>query len=213
MPSPLRWPPSSQRIERVSGRSQLPRHGRRILRGESSLSPQDAQRYAPSAVYACSLPSGRKQVAGAADRADHGRVRRIGLDLAADAGDAHVDGAVEGFAVARLRKVEQSFARQHSLGVFRKRLQQREFGADQRMLVALLVAQDLRVDVEPLGAEADRRAARCAGARPPTAADRRCGAAPSGCAPTIRAVRMAWPDNRRRRARARPRGRSGLRWR
>src|SRR5262245_7769410 len=84
-------------------------------------------------------------------------MRGIWLDLAADAGDAHVDGAVEGFAVARLREVEQALAREHALGVFRKRLQQRELGTDQWMLVAFLVAQHLRVHVEPFGAEADRR--------------------------------------------------------
>jgi hypothetical protein len=54
---------------------------------------------------------GREQVAGTADSADDGRVRGIGLDLAPDAGDAHVDGAVERLAVARLGEVEQALAR------------------------------------------------------------------------------------------------------
>ena len=45
---------------------------------------------------------------------------RIGLDLAADARDAHVDGAVEGVRVAGVGEVEQALARQTRFGLSAK---------------------------------------------------------------------------------------------
>src|SRR5579883_2144875 len=99
------------------------------------------------------LAGRREQIAAAADGADHGGLGRVGLDLAADAHDAQVDGAVEGFAVARIGELEQPLARQHPLGVGGEHFQQAEFGSRQRMLVALVVAQGLRLEVQPFGAE------------------------------------------------------------
>src|SRR5262249_56217715 len=99
-----------------------------------------------------------EQVAGAADRADHRGARRVGLDLLADARDPHVDRAIEGFAVARLSEIEEPLAREHALGVLGKGLEQCELRAPKRVFVAALVTQHAGVDVEPLGAEADRRA-------------------------------------------------------
>ncbi len=81
---------------------------------------------------------------------------RIRLDLAADAGDAHVDRAVERVRVARIGEVEQPLAREHALGIVGERLEQRELGRRERVLVAVVVAQQVRVEVEPLGAEAHR---------------------------------------------------------
>src|SRR5882757_3417963 len=83
----------------------------------------------------------REQIAGAAHGPDYRRVRRVGLDLTPDPRDPHVDGAVEGLALARLGEVEQTLTREDFLGVLRKGLQQGEFGACQRMLVAIVVAQ------------------------------------------------------------------------
>src|SRR5215831_15859016 len=100
---------------------------------------------------------GGEQVAGPPDRPDHGWPRRIGLDLLADASDAYIDGAVEGLTVARLGEVKEPLAREHALGVLGECLEQRKFGACERVLVAALVAQHARIDVQPLGAEPDRR--------------------------------------------------------
>src|SRR5262245_23347149 len=66
----------------------------------------DAKRSALAAVRG-------EHVAGAPHGADDGRAVRIGFDLAADAGDSHVDGAVEGFRIARVGEVEQPLPRQN----------------------------------------------------------------------------------------------------
>src|ERR1700686_4443561 len=52
----------------------------------------------------------RKQIAGAAHRANDRRMRRIRLDLATQARDPYIDRAVEGLAVARIGEVEQLLA-------------------------------------------------------------------------------------------------------
>src|SRR3981081_1794560 len=59
----------------------------------------------------------RKQIAGAAHRANDRRMGRIRLDLAAQARDPHIDRAVEGLAVARVGEVEQLLAGQDALGI------------------------------------------------------------------------------------------------
>src|SRR5271165_4503347 len=46
------------------------------------------------------VPRRRKQIAAAPDGADHGRLGRVRLDLAADPHDSEIDGAVESFGVA-----------------------------------------------------------------------------------------------------------------
>src|SRR5262249_15838461 len=100
----------------------------------------------------------REQVAAPPDSPDHACPPRIGLDLFADASDAYVDSAVEGLTVARLGEVKEPLAREHALGVLGERLEQRKFGACERVLVAALIAQHARIDVQPLGPEPDRRA-------------------------------------------------------
>src|SRR3954452_5995008 len=102
--------------------------------------------YQPEAMTRGSLPQARalarlraiggEQVAGAANRTNHRRPGRVRLDLLADAGDAHIDGAVEGLAVACLGEVEEPLAREDALGVLGKGLEQGEFGAGERVLVA-----------------------------------------------------------------------------
>src|ERR1700757_2278985 len=66
----------------------------------------------------------REQVPAAADGADDGGVCRIRLDLAADAHDTQIDGAIEGFAVARICELEQSLAREHALRIGGEDLEQ-----------------------------------------------------------------------------------------
>src|SRR6266568_6880433 len=56
-----------------------------------------------------------EQIATASDRADHGGLGRIDLDLAPDAHDSEIHRAVEGFGVARIGQFQQSLARQHAL--------------------------------------------------------------------------------------------------
>jgi hypothetical protein len=53
-----------------------------------------------NAMFLLVLAVGGKHIAGAANRADDARMVRIGLDLPPDAGDSHVDGAVERVRVA-----------------------------------------------------------------------------------------------------------------
>src|SRR5438445_12472887 len=76
--------------------------------------------------------SWREQIAAGAHRLDDGRIGRIGLDLAADAADQHVDGALERAGVAPLREVEQAVARQHAAGALAERPQQVALGAGYR---------------------------------------------------------------------------------
>src|SRR4051794_16950123 len=100
------------------------------------------------------LPGGvrREHIAGAAHCLDHLRVRRVRLDLAADAGDADVDRAVESLRVARLRQIEQPLARKHTFRIFGESLEKTELRGRQWMLVSLLVAERAGVEIEPFRA-------------------------------------------------------------
>ena len=80
----------------------------------------------------------RKQIAGAAHRANDRRMGRIRLDLAAKARDPNIDRAVEGFAVARIGEIEQLLARQHPFRIFGEHLEQSELRAGQRKFVAAI---------------------------------------------------------------------------
>ena len=103
---------------------------------------------------ALALVAGRReQITAAADGANHRGLGRIDLDLAPDPHDTKVDRAVERFGVARIGEFEQPLARQHPLGVGREHFQEPEFGRRQRVLVAFVVAQRLRLEIEPFGAE------------------------------------------------------------
>src|ERR1700730_6229549 len=57
------------------------------------------------------FPGGREQVSAASDGADHGRLGRIRFDLAPDSHDPQVDGAIEGFAVARVGQFQEALPR------------------------------------------------------------------------------------------------------
>lgn len=59
---------------------------------------------------------GREHVAHAAFRADHGDLGPLGIQLAAQAADLDVDGAVENVVAVQTRKVEQRVSRQDALG-------------------------------------------------------------------------------------------------
>ena len=52
------------------------------------------------------VPDRGEQVSAAADGANDGRLGRVRLDLAADAHDPEIDGAVEGFGVARICELQ-----------------------------------------------------------------------------------------------------------
>src|SRR5215207_5075372 len=96
-----------------------------------------------------------KHIAGAANRADDARMGRIGLDLPPDAGDAHVDGAVEGVGVAGVREVEEPLARQHPPRMVDEGLEEVELRGRQRVVDAFVVLQHAGLDVEPLRPEAN----------------------------------------------------------
>src|SRR5829696_8318855 len=96
-----------------------------------------------------------KHITGAANRADDARMVRIGLDLPPDAGDAHVDGAVEGVRVAGVRKVEEPLARQHPPRMVDEGLEEVELRGRQRVVDAFVVLQHAGLDIEPLRPEAD----------------------------------------------------------
>src|SRR3546814_16628077 len=79
----------------------------------------------------CSALRGRVDVAGAAHGLDDLRLGRIALDLAADAGDADVDAAVEGLPVAIVREVPELVAGQPAVGGVRRGLQPVELPSGQ----------------------------------------------------------------------------------
>ena len=60
-------------------------------------------------------PSGPENVAEAAHGTDEARLRRVGLDLLADAVDPHVDGTVERVRVPCIGEIEQPVAGEDAL--------------------------------------------------------------------------------------------------
>ena len=100
--------------------------------------------------------SWREHVAAGAHRLDHGGIRRIGLDLAADAADQHVDRALERAGAAALREVEQAVARQHAAGPLAERPQQVELGAGHRDARAFRIAQFAQAEIDPPAPEGQR---------------------------------------------------------
>src|SRR5712671_120023 len=103
----------------------------------------------PSGLFA----GGREQISAASDGADHRRFGRIDLDFAPNSHDPQVHGAIEGLGVTRVGQFQQSLARQHPLRIGRENLEQAEFGSGQRVLIALVVAQRLRLEIEPFRSE------------------------------------------------------------
>src|SRR3569623_3470063 len=78
-----------------------------------------------------------EQVALAAHRADVDGLRGIGLDLAAQAGDASIDAAVERIALVAYQHVDQGIARQPPQRMLDEAAQEREFGGRQFHLAAV----------------------------------------------------------------------------
>src|SRR5437899_6957142 len=96
----------------------------------------------PGMTDSCGSGSGlvagwRKQISAAPDGADDRGFGRVRFDFAPDSHDSQIDGAIEGFGVARIGQLQQALARQHPLRIGREHLEQAEFGSGQRMLVAL----------------------------------------------------------------------------
>src|SRR5215471_17981675 len=81
--------------------------------------------------------------------AGDGGMGRVALDLAPDTHDPDVDSPVEGFGVACVGEFEQTLTGEDPLRVFGERLEQTIFRRGQRMLVILLVAQQVNIHVEP----------------------------------------------------------------
>src|SRR6266849_32702 len=120
-----------------------------------ALSPQERGEGANSArsTESALVAGGREQISAASDGADHRGLGRVRFDLAADSHDPQIDGAVEGLAVARVGQFQQALAREHPLRIGRENLEQAEFGSGQRMFIALVVAQRLRLEIEPFRSE------------------------------------------------------------
>src|SRR5712692_2781072 len=120
-----------------------------------ALSPQERGEGANSArsTESALVAGGREQISAASDGADHRGLGRVRFDLAADSHDSQIDGAIEGLAVARVGQFQQALAREHPLRIGRKNLEQAEFGSRQRMFIALVVAQRLRLEIEPFRSE------------------------------------------------------------
>lgn len=73
----------------------------------------------------------------------------IGLDLAAQGGDAQVDGAVERFHLAVCHRFQQPVALQRPVGVFGKQPEQVELARRQRLLAAVVrIDQHALVQIE-----------------------------------------------------------------
>src|SRR5579883_3490785 len=88
-----------------------------------------------------------EHITAAPDGANDARMGRVGFDLAANAHDPDVDGPIESLGIARIGEFEEPLAGEDTLRVLGERLQQAIFRCGQRMLVALLVAQQARVKV------------------------------------------------------------------
>ena len=107
----------------------------------------------------CRFGSWREQIATRAHRLDHGRIGRIGLDLAADAADQHVNRALERAGAAPLREVEQAVARQHAARPLAECPQQVELGAGHRDARACGIAQFAQAQIDAPAFEGERACA------------------------------------------------------
>ena len=165
--------------------------------GRAASAAACASSSAPSGMAPASRLSARLQhIAAAAHRMQEARLARIGLDLAAQPGDLHIDRPLAGLVHAERRG--DVLARQHLVRLARQHGQQRRLAAGQadrcRPARAARRAPD-RMPAAPSGTGP-------LGAPPAAAAAAR-GAAWRGCAAPVRAGRTAWADSRRRRPRTR----------
>src|SRR6185503_8543160 len=112
----------------------------------------------PSLSPAAGLPHrvdrGVEHVADAALGDDEARVRGVGLDLAPQAQDLHVDRAVVDLGVVQARKVEKLFAREDALRRRKESGEQAELALGELDGLALRAFQLAQPDVELPAAEA-----------------------------------------------------------
>src|SRR5690606_35448292 len=99
--------------------------------------------------------SGHQHVADAAQGTDDLRLLRVVLELAAQAGDADADGAIEGVPVAVLGQVEQLVAGQRPVRTLGEGLQQVELHGGQIDLPAVLVQLPAALQIQPEAPQAD----------------------------------------------------------
>src|SRR4051812_42615722 len=102
------------------------------LRKPNDIIPQSRSDQSMALRAGYHLDHGREHITTGTHRLDRGGILRVRLDLAADAADQHVDGALERSGAAALRQVEQAVARQHATGPLAERAKQIEFGAGHR---------------------------------------------------------------------------------
>jgi len=75
-------------------------------------------------------------------------VGRVGLDLAAQPCDAHIDHAVEGRALVTLEQIDQRIAAEHSVRMFKQDLEQGKLGPDTRSRAVARHAPRFEIDLE-----------------------------------------------------------------
>ena len=90
--------------------------------------------------------------------ADQVRALAIGLDLAPQPADLHVDAAVEGVVALAVGQVDQLVAGENALGVFKKHYQQVELATGQRDHDALGRTQFATGDIQMPTGEGNHRA-------------------------------------------------------
>ena len=100
---------------------------------------------------------GGKLVAAASNRDDQAWMFGVRLDLAPQAGDLHVDAAVEAVGVAPGQHLQQPLTRQHPAGALRQGQQQRELARRQRDIGARRIGQTVPGDVEAVAGEVQHR--------------------------------------------------------
>src|SRR5712691_987637 len=98
--------------------------------------------------FSCSRSVGYEDVALVAYGPDESRMLGIGLDLLAQPHDAQIHAAVEWIPIPLLVEIQDAFARQRPVGVFRQRLKQVEFQRGHCHLSSLLVREAVCGEVE-----------------------------------------------------------------
>src|SRR5229473_8346027 len=121
----------------------------------TSLSKQEATgRRSDEQAKSVHFDGRGEDIAGAAHRLDHGRVLRVGLELAAQTTDLHIDGAVERPSLAVAGEVEQPVAAQYLVGIVDEGGEQIELAGGEPHLAAVGRYQLARGEVEVPAGEA-----------------------------------------------------------
>ena len=102
----------------------------------------------------------RKFIAFAGHRHNETRRLRVGLDLAAQPADQHVDAAIEGIGPLPSERVEQIPAAQHPPGMTNELAQQRKFAVGEGNVAAIRIRERASVEVKRKFPEPDGRASR-----------------------------------------------------